>query len=329
MPPRTRSTQPTSLPAATPAPKAATATPRNAPIQALPPVAGPTDRREALELALTKAIAGNTTPLFTLLARNSGLPGARHNEPMLEEFVQAALAHGAKIDALLRTMATLDADVARGDTEYEFVPVCAVHAIGARAATVAQDRKQHAKMLSLLHDLADDLRFRVRDAVVFALLRIGPRSTTLLADLAGWTIEHFFQASVVIRLLAIPSFLETVKESTQAVARLDEAFVLARDAPRSSVRYPGYKALIDALSQGPSMLSTRFATPAFDLLERWAATTEPPMRAVVESNLAAMPGARRHGEDITRVRKALEASAAPLRDPTHYVGPTRKRGKNR
>lgn len=324
MPPRSRTPEKSQLPTLPPA-----APKRPAAPLALPPVAGPQDRRQAIDLALKSALAGKPDTLFHILARGSGLPGVRHNEALIDEFVQAALALAPKIDPFLITMSGLDADVARGDTEFEFVPLCAVHAIGERATSAGNDRKLYTKMLDALHDRADDLRYRVRDGVVNALARIGGRQPTLLADLAPWTTEHFFQASAVIRLLAMPTFLESVKEPTEAIARLDEAFVLARDAPRSSVRYPGYKALIDALSQGPSMLSTRFTTPSFDLLERWAATTEPPMRIVVEANLAVMPGARRHGEDIARVRKALTTSAPPLRDPTTYVGPTRKRGKNR
>ena len=79
---------------------------------------------------LDQAIAGEPRPLYNFLARQSNLPGTRANSIVQEAFAQMCGSIGARVDRLLETMATLDADFAAGGTEFEFVPMCAVAEIG-------------------------------------------------------------------------------------------------------------------------------------------------------------------------------------------------------
>src|SRR5260221_12626093 len=82
-----------------------------------------------LVAALEEAIAGSQGPLFDLLARGSGLPGARVNGTLADAFTQACRAQGARADAVALAMARLSADEAPGATALEFLPVCGLLAL--------------------------------------------------------------------------------------------------------------------------------------------------------------------------------------------------------
>lgn len=286
----------------------------------------PVDKRAALEQAFAQAIKGDRKPLLYQMARLSGLPGVRHSETWAEIFVEIALSHGRKAEPLLRELALLSADEAQGDTEFEFVPLCAVEAIGARAIAEDHNWKKH---MAFLHDRADDLRFRVRDAVVRSVTKIGAaRGDTVVHELAGWTIEHYFQSAAALFALSHPTFYRILHDPDQAIARCNEAFEIVKNAPRSAVRYPGYKALIDAISACPAALSSSFLEPTSAMLETWAQSGDnPELRAIVETNLSKMTHTKQHGEHITRIRHMLAQSTPPPRDPGKFRGGTRNRGK--
>ena len=278
----------------------------------------------ALDLAIAQPTPTGTRALYDLLGRNSGLPGPRANLGVVTAFAGECAARGARADRLIAAMATLDADRAPGGTELEILPMCGVAALGERAA---KDPKSHRRSMELLHVCADDLRFRVRDCVPTALAQIGHvRAEALLPELAGWT-NGFFHAAAVLNAMADPLFLPNIKDGAEAIARLDEAFELAKNATRSTERYPGYKALIDALGSAPAILGLRFGVPVFDALVSWSTVKEPLLRDAIASNLQGDKLGGRFASDLARVRRALEASAPVRRDPLTYVGKTRGRGK--
>jgi hypothetical protein len=279
-----------------------------------------------LDRALDAAIANDTRALYTLLARHSGLPGPRANDTLAIAFADACRARGKIADGVALTMAKLDADAAPGATPLEFIVACGVAALGARAAT---DDAVYPSMLAAMHDVADDLRFRVRDHVVMALARIGERrGDALVDDVASW-MDGYFHAAAVVRAMGIASWLSSISRPEALVARCDEAFLLLRDAPRAAARYPGHKSLVEVLSATPREAAARFGVPIFDMLVRWTSSSDPALRDIVEKNLGGSRLAGRHAAEIARVKAALKSTTAPVRNPDHYVGPTRGRGRKK
>jgi hypothetical protein len=281
----------------------------------------------ALAAAFERAVAGDARALHDVLARGSGLPGTRANLPLADAFAELARARGAAADPILVALVKLDPDAARGGTALEFLPVCGVAGLGARAA---QDDTAYARGLEVLHHAADDLRFRVRAEVCRALARIGARRGVELAtDVAPW-MDGFFHAAAVVTALGDAQWLARLEHAAVVLARLEEGFALARDASRAAARYPGRKALVDALATTPAAAAARFGVPVFDTLERWAAAThDPELREAIEKNLGGSRLAGRFAAEVQNVRAALSSSEAPRRDPRSYVGPTRGRGKKK
>lgn len=283
----------------------------------------PPDR---LSATLDEAIAGKRTPLTDLLSRASRLPGPRANDALAEAFAQLCRGRGARADAVALHLTRLTPDEAPGASPLEFLPVCGVIALGARAAG---DPSARARFLPELHARADDRRFRVRDAVVAALARIGETAgDSLVSEVASW-MDGYFHAAAVVRALATQGWLGAIRESGPTLARLDEAYVLVKDAPRAAARYPGHKALLEALMATPRQLAVRFGTPLFDVLVRWGQTSDPVLRSIPSVVLADAKLAGRFHDDVARLRSTLDASLPPPRNPDHDFGPTRRRGKKR
>jgi hypothetical protein len=192
--------------------------------------------------------------------------------------------------------------------------------------------------LSELHAHADDLRFRVREGVVEGLARIGGSAGEALAGEVNPWIDGYFHAAAVVRALGREQWLTSLRDPGEALRLLDQAFHLALDAPRSAARYPGHKALLEALDEAPRRLAVRFGVPVFDLLEQWARVKDPVLRALVEriaqdegkgdkANAAKLAG--RFRAELERVRKALAATEPAPRNPDHDHGPSRDRSGGR
>ena len=277
---------------------------------------------DPLSRALDDAVGGRRQALFNLLARGSRLPGPRANDTLADAFAQACRARGAVANPLVLAMARLTADEAPGASALEFLPVCGIAALGVRAAT---DESVRGAFLVELHAHADDLRFRVREYVIAALARIGSViGERLLADVVPW-MDGYFHAAAVLTALGSDVWLTQLHAAEPVVARFDDAFVLARDAPRAAARYPGRKALVDALSTVPALVAARFGVPIFDMLARWAKVADPELRAVVEGHLMSRKLGSRYGRELERVKLALIASEPPVRNPDHDFGPSRDR----
>lgn len=283
-------------------------------------------RSEALTAALEEAIRGKPERLYSQLALVSGLPGTRANMPVANAFANDCAARGKDADRLVFAMASMSAEAAPGASEREFIPMCGVLALGARAA---RDATLRDKALATLSTAAEDLRFRVREAVPMALVRMGETAgASLVDDVSSWT-DGFFQAAAVLIALSDRAWLSTLDDPGPPLARLDEAFILARDAPRAAARWPGRKALVDTLAVAPTPLAARFGVPVFDLLATWSKTEMPELRAAIEIPLRNGSLQNRFPADIERVRAALSESAPVPRDPTLIRQGMRSRGKKR
>jgi hypothetical protein len=286
-------------------------------------------RGDALVAAFEDALKGRPDRLYVQLGIQSGLPGTRMNVLLAQGFANECVARGKPADRLAMSMAQLSAEIAPGASEREFLPVCGVLAIASRAAHEKKDFALQKKAVALLHEAAEDLRFRVREIVPIGLGRLGAvMGDTLVHELASW-MDGFFHASAVLLAMTQPNFLPAIDDMDAVLARLDEAYALAKNAARSTSRYPGRKALVDALSVAPSQLATRFGVPVFDHLVTYANTEMPELREAIEKNLRSEKLASRYAPEIKRVRAALAASLPPPRDPTLAVQGMRSRGKKR
>jgi hypothetical protein len=296
--------------------------------------------------------------LYDELRKQSNLPGVRENQPLAAAFgvhlatIGAAGVGGAASAerkrargtskgagslafALAEHLVRLDAERAPGGTPSEFLPVCGVRALG---ALLARESEPHAStLLPLLLESADDFRFRVRQTVPLALAdAFADRGALLLRVESAW-LEGFFQASVYLRTLSDPLLAGMLRDvddngvpvAERVAAAFEKSLGLLQDAPRSAMRYPGYKELEETLVLTVKVLSAKLGAPLFEALNQYAKARDPRTRTLVEQLLSAIATHGRTKGEHARVRATLSASEPPLRDPTVYVGKTRNRSKRR
>src|SRR6185437_6471124 len=111
---------------------------------------------------------------------------------------------------------------------------------------------------------------------------------------------------------------------------LDDAFVLAREAPRSASRYPGHKALVDALATAPRALIKRFGIAMLDQLAVWTSGLKmPELLDAILANLDDAQFRKPYADEIKKIKAGVEGSKAPPRDPTKLIQGMRSRGKKR
>jgi hypothetical protein len=280
----------------------------------------------AVKKAFEDAVTGHGREgaLFSFLQKHSGLPGARANLRLAESFADECALKGPAVDTLIVGMLTVHADAAPGATEFEFIPVCAALAVAKRGA---KDKSFRPRAFTLLKDAADDLRFRVRDAVSQALTILGtahPDET--IRALSDWTDGYLYAANLMESLKCAP-FLDAIKDADTAIANLDACFQLALKAPRSAERYPGYKSMIDCLAVVPGLLAVRFGAPMFDVMESWCKAKEPMLRNAILASLKSDRIRSRFADDVRRIEAAIKSSEPKPRDPTQIVQGMRRRGK--
>ncbi len=285
-------------------------------------------RNEVLTAAFDEALKGRHERLFVQLGIQSGLPGTRMNTILAHGFASECAARGKAADKLVHMMTQLP-ETAPGQSEREFLVVCGVLAVAARSVSEPKDLAMRKQAIALLHDSAEDVRFRVREIVPIALAKLGSiMGDTLVHELASW-MDGFFQAAAALLAMAQPNFLPEINDVDAALTRLDEAYALAKNAARSTSRYPGRKALVDALAIAPAAMAGRFGVPMFDHLVTWSNTEMPELRGAIEAVLGEKKLASRYAMELKRVRAALDASIPPPRDPTLAVKGMRGRGKKR
>lgn len=293
-------------------------------------------RSAELTAALDRAVSGNTADLYRQLELQSGLPGPRVNMNLAMAFAHDCARLGAKVDDLVYRMALLPPNEARGASGKEFLSVCGVLAIGARGMVAkgapGEMRQVRDRALALFEEKADDPRFRVRDAVPVALAMLGATMKGELVERVRPWMDRYHHAGAVILALAEPVWLETfaVDDHEGPIDLVDAAFVLAHEAPRSAERYPGHKALVEALGVAPKALLKRFGVPMFDQLGIWAKGVKvPELRAMILANVDDTQLKKPFATEIQRLKGLVEGSKKPPRDPSILRHGTRGRGKKR
>ena len=270
---------------------------------------------DPLSRALDEAIAGRRDALFDLLTRGSRLPGPRPNAALADAFAVACRGRGAKADALALAMARLVPTRLRAPRRSSFCPVWR------RWPSPIAPRRRRAA-------LRVRRRSCTRTPTTFAFACVKPSSTGSLASgrrggrarrrdgvLDGWILP---------RRRGAPAPWPARRGSaacTQpdaAILRLDEAFVLARDAPRAAARYPGHKALLEALREGPPKVALRFGVPVFDL---WTGGPRSRIRSFARSWRSSPRDSKLAGrfrpELEPRPRRARGERSRPSANPDH------------
>jgi hypothetical protein len=282
-------------------------------------------RSEALQKALSKALESDDRHFFALLARMGNLPSPRPNLDLAMALGDELRARGRAADALVREMGSLDDGHAPGNRPEVFMLFVAGHVYGSRLLH-GEDKQGSWRALS---ELAGDARKPVRDGAITALIRYAAareeNAANVVAMFAEWT-DGFLQASVALTVLADRSVSDRIHDEGAVAARVAEAYACVANAGRADERSQGRRRLIEALGETIPELSVRFVA-VFDGLLELAQHPHVELRPVLEVCLERFTKLGVKAERLDELRRTVDASRPQLRDPTHYRGTTRGRGR--
>lgn len=275
-------------------------------------------KSEQLRAALDRYLSSGDLLVFSLLTRHGGLPGPRPNHDLASAFAGELVTRRGDAERVIKVLLDGDSDTVRASLPTVFLPVVAAHALAARVAAGVDV----ARSVSLLSDLASDVRKVVRDGVVAALVNASAR-----IDLFAYPPlqEGFLAKSVLLEALATREVLDRVADPEALVALLDAAATDIVDAPRAAERSQGRRRLLEVLGEKIPIFF-RFPEVQSWLVEVCRGDS-PELRAALEIALTALQKRGISNTELDPVRASLDGSAPPRRDPLTYKGPTRGRGR--
>jgi hypothetical protein len=287
-------------------------------------------RNEAMQAALTAALAGKPAQLEDLLSRHGG-HGARPN-------LRLAAAFGAEVSSLPGTVAPLldrlGANDAAPDQPQVFLPVAAAHGWVGRL----RSGREVGTAWDALALLAGDERSPVRIGTLDALTAFAgrPRSAdALVARAADWLELDdreicFGAAGVVVEVFANRQVLAALSDPQPLLDYLGRAIEAAVTASRAAERSDGRRRLLLALPRTVAGVVIAFGERGAAWLEEVCREARhPDLRTALSDTILAL-GDKASGQGAAlaqRLRGALEGSAKPPRDPTRRR-PGAGRGKS-
>lgn len=289
-----------------------------------------------MRAALEAALAGRSGPLEELFARHGG----GHDRP---PNLRLAAAFGAEVATASGDVAPLlqllGGEDAAPDTARVFFPVAAAFGWVARL----REGRDVGQAWDALAELAADERTPVRLGTRQALASLAAErrgAESLLREALGWLEaegsrereRQFGAAAVVVEVLGDRQTLAAAGAAGPVLAFLEAAMGKVASAARAAERSDARRRLLLGLPRTLATVALHYA--AGEVGPAWlegvcAATRHPDLRDALSTAIVRL-GAKGKGEGSAmseRLRRALEGSAKPPRDPTR-IRPGAGRGRS-
>jgi hypothetical protein len=240
--------------------------------------------REALRGAAEAGAKTEETYLLDYLTSNSNLPGPRGNLELAEAFGDAIARCAAhdKLYHLCQTMTQVSADEAPAGDPREFIPFCGTVGIGALGAA---SPTLFDKAMTALRALANDTRWRMREAVPMALQRLtATHRQKVLSALEQWAAEgSLLEMRAAAAGVAEPALL---KDSATARAALElHETILERVSELDNRKSDEFRALRKGLGYTLSVVMQALPEEGFALMRQLAAAQDKDVLWIVRENL--------------------------------------------
>jgi hypothetical protein len=225
------------------------------------------------------------------LVAESGLPGPRGNIELAQ-----AVADEGDGDRIAR-YAALGPDVAPTGTAEEFLAFCGVVGLG---RLLADGREE---VLADLRRHASDARWRIREAVAMALQRLGDADLgRLLRVVRDWAAGEPLEQRAAAAAICEPRLLREPASARVALEVLDAITVSIR--ARTDRTSAGFLALRKGMAYCWSVAVAALPAEGEPLMERWFASPDRDIRAIMRQNLRKERLARADPGWVTRWRDA-------------------------
>jgi hypothetical protein len=228
------------------------------------------------------------------LLQESGLPGRRANI----ELAHAVAEEGD--EGCFRAYLANTAHVAPTNSPREFLTFCGVLGLG-RLLTEGE-----LGILTELRHYASDPRWRIREAVAFALQRFGEAyPERLLKEMARWVSGGQLERRAAVAALCHPGLLTDRGFALGVLEVLDS--ITAKVSETEDRRSQDFKALRKGLGYGWSVAVEALPSEGKNMMERWFNIDDTDIRWIMRSNLRKKRLSRVDEEWVKRWLEVLEA----------------------
>lgn len=228
------------------------------------------------------------------LRKNSGLPGPRGNLELAQAFAEVSTP--AQIESALQ----IPLAEAPENSPGVFVVFCAITALGKAAA-----RGQEPDF-ARLRAFASDERWRIREAVAFALQYVGDVDMKrLLKEMKQWAKGNCYEQRAAAAALAEPRLLKDPIAANQVLIifdRITETIERATDT-----RDEGFRVLRQGMAYCWSVAIAASPEAGKPLLEKWLASPSPDVQWVMRENLRKNRLAKMDAKWVSACQKKLAA----------------------
>jgi hypothetical protein len=262
-----------------------------------------------LATRLESLLEGGGAPqeIELLLVSNSNLPGPRGNLELADAFARCFERIDLRAslwEMLLGWIAIAEADAPTGNPR-EFLPFCALQALGAGYPEVDGERKH--RIVELIKRAARDGRWRVREGAAMAFQRIGEKDFGALSTVFSRWMEgaSLLEQRAIVAALAHPPFLgerENARYSLEVSDRILRGLV---ELDMETRRSEPFRVLRQGLEYAISVFVAALPEEGFALLRRWAVVNDRDVKRIVKSNLGKGRLAKRYPEQVAEAMALL------------------------
>ncbi|WXG39388.1 MAG: hypothetical protein WED07_00905 [Candidatus Freyarchaeum deiterrae] len=244
--------------------------------------------------------------LFEYLISNSNLPGPRGNLELAAAFADVVEAYLVKSSErlwkLCLKLIQFPADEAPVNNPKEFLVFCGAFAIGAIGSVSSVFFE---KALTLLRELSNDARWRVREGVAMGLQKLIERqSQKTLKELEGWIAENnWLTMRAVAAGVAEPALLRNEQNARWALELHKKIFaqILATKDRKSEE----FKKLRQALGYSVSVVIQAIPKDGFEYVHQLIDSQDADILWIIKENLKKSRLTKNFPDEISSINKLL------------------------
>jgi hypothetical protein len=231
---------------------------------------------------------GHPDALTGYLVGQSNLPGRRANLELARAFADSVASCAAQdagqLWALCQQMASLSPEEAPANDPHEFIPFCGTTALGALGAAYPRYAEP---ALQTLHKLANDPRWRLREAVSFGLQRLLAAETRQTVDaLHSWIpVESWLELRAVAAAVAEPTLLQDQDLARSALRLHQRILERVQEAGDRDRKTEPFRILRKGLGYTPSVVVQALPDEGFVWLAQLANSQDRDVLWIVRQNL--------------------------------------------
>lgn len=254
------------------------------------------------------AANGSAEALERELLSHCNLPGPRGNLELAWALGDLFEAGGSRAQwELLLAWSALGAQQAPTNDPHEFLPFCALQALGAWYTCATPE--EQGVIAARLRLGANDSRWRLREGVAFAFQRIATRDWATARDLlSGWLRDATpLEQRAIMASLADGPVLAEAAHAAFALESADDVLRRVEHMPPTARRDEGYRVLRQGLEYCLSVFVAALPEPGFAFLRRWAHSPDLDIRRILRANLKKARLAKPYAAEVGAVEALLSA----------------------